>query len=320
MHLLSEKLKSRIKEKLPFAILLVVLLAVASLLALLPVPQPASSAVVSPQAGVGVIASGDYKARIAYVSEEVNPSEGIQTKIVLGDAVPRMVALGIIDVAKIEALYNNRGGVPPEEMKLLTSTSSTALIVNADNATWLVNLLWPLGLANHLEVNNQSPIAGKDVGNYASTGGWSLGTAATGGGYFNKYPLIPLTPAQEKRVQQIAESTYRPCCDNSSFFQDCNHGSAAMGIIELGVSEGLSDADIDQTLLAFNSFWFPHNYVEIALYFNVVKNTDWKDVDPQVALSKQYSSLSSWMKNIDGPVQKIPGLIPQAGGGGSCGA
>ena len=320
MHILLEKLKSKMKEKLPLMILLLALFVGASVLAFLPVPKSASSAAVRPQAGVGVIASGDYKARIAYVSEEVNPTEGIQTKIILGDVVPRMVALGIINLGKIEALYKNQGGVPPEEMKLLTSTSTTPLVVNADNATWLVNLLWPLGLANHLDVNNQSPIAGKNVGNYASTGGWSLGTAATGGGYFNKYPIVPLTPAQEKRVQQIAQSTYRPCCDNSSFFQDCNHGSAAMGMIELGVSEGLSDGDIYQTLLAFNSFWFPHNYVEIALYFNVVKNTDWKDVSPQVALSKQYSSLSSWMKNIDGPVQKIPSLIPQTAGGGSCGA
>lgn len=320
MHILLEKLRSNIKEKLPLTILLFALFAGASVLASPPVPKSASSAAVSPQAGVGPVASGDYKARIAYVSEEVSPAKGIQTKIVLGDVLPRMVALGIIDLGKIEALYKNRGGIPPEEMKLLTSTSTTPLVVNADNATWLVNLLWPLGLANHLEVNNQSPIAGKDVGNYASTGGWSLGRAASGGGYFNKYPLVPLTPTQEKRVQQIAQSTYRPCCDNSSFFQDCNHGSAAMGMIELGVSEGLSDEDIYQTLLAFNSFWFPHNYVETALYFNITKNMDWKGIDPQLVLSKQYSSLSNWTKNVDGPVQKIPGLIPQTGGGGSCGA
>ena len=93
-----------------------------------------------------------------------------------------------------------------------------------------------------------------------------------------------------------------------------------MALIELGVSQKLSDQDIYKTLLAFNSFWFPQNYNEMALYFNVIKNTDCQDVDPKVILSKKYSSISGWIANIDTPVRNVTGLLPKQTGGGRCGA
>ncbi len=255
------------------------------------------------------------------VVAEVLPKEGFQTKIVLGDVVPSLVTDGIIDMSKMTALYKNNGGIPADEMKILTQPSNTPLAVNAENASRLVNLLWPIGLSNKMAINDSSPIAGKNVNNFASTGGWSLGKQDSGGAYFNAYPLVPLTPQQEARVQQIAGSTYRPCCDNSTFFQDCNHGSAALALIELGVVQGLPDADIYKTILDFNSFWFPQNYIQLGLYFKVVKHIDWKDVDPKVVLGKDYSSITGNYK-IQAEVAKIPNLVPlQTGvGGAKCGA
>lgn len=264
--------------------------------------------------------SSDYTQLVKDATETVLPKAGFQTHIVLGGVVPAMVADGIIDMNKVQALYKNRGGIPPAEMQILTSTSTQPLTVNADNAAWLVHILWPMGLANKLDINNRSPIAGKNVNEYASTGGWQLGKAGSGGVYFNQYNLIALTTAEQQRVQQIAQNTYRPCCDNSSFFQDCNHGSAAMALIELGVSQGLSDAEIYKTLLAFNSYWFQQNYLETALYFKITKNLDWKDIDPKRILSKDYSSISGWMKNVDSVVSQIPGLLPATQNGARCGA
>jgi hypothetical protein len=254
------------------------------------------------------------------ISAEVLPTSGYATKLVFGNIGPELVADGVIDLDKVEALYSARGGVPPAMMQILTTSSTEPVVVTQGNAGQLVTILWAIGLSNRMEVNLQSPVVGKHLNNFASTGGWQLGKAESGGEYFNKYPLIPLTLVQQKRVQQIAQSTYRPCCDNSTFFQDCNHGSAAMAIIELGVSEGLTDSEIYETLLAFNSYWFPQNYIETALYFKIEKGTDWKDADPRLVLSKEYSSVSGWLTNVDSVVSKVPGLLPQAAGGGSCGA
>lgn len=253
------------------------------------------------------------------IQEQVTPSNGLKTPIILGDIIPKMVSLGIIDIKKIEDQYKQKGGIPQEEKDLLIKPSKSPLVITSKNQFWLVTLLWPLGLSNKMDINKESPVAGKDVNHFASTRGWTLGQEENGGNYFNKYPLIPLTPQQEQRVRRLAESIYRPCCNNSTFFQDCNHGSAALGLIELGVSQGLNDQEIYKTILSFNSFWFPQNYTEIAFYLQSAKNTNWSDVDPKLVLSKTYSSISGWQL-INASVSKIPGLIPQTKGGGSCGA
>lgn len=284
---------------------------------------PTSSAPAAPAAKVetGRVANGDYGERRQVVDEQVRPKDGYQTKLVLGDIVPRMVAHGIIDMAKMEALYKDRGGMPPALRQALTQASATPITVTRENADWLVNVLWPLGLSNRMAINRRSPIAGKDLANFASTGGWQLGRKKNGASYFNRYRLISLTANQENRVWRIASRTYRPCCDNSTFFQDCNHGSAALAVIELGVAQGLSDDAIYRTLLAFNSYWFATTYIETALYFNVVRGTDWSGVDPSLLLSRRYSTASGWQRNVHVRALKVPDLLPKVEDDGeSCGA
>lgn len=256
----------------------------------------------------------------AYILEQVTPKSGYRTKIVFSDVVVKMVQAGVIDRQKVEELYKGRGEVPKEMEELLTKPSNTPIHVTADNSWWLVNLLWPLGLSNKMSVNERGPLAGENVGNFASTGGWNLGKEEKGGVYYNSLELIKLTPGQEKRVRALADSVYRPCCNNSTFFQDCNHGSAALGIIELGVAQGLSDEEIYKTVLYFNAYWFPQNYAETALYFQKVENQEWKRVDPKVILSKDYSSISGWLANVDTPLKKMPDVLPALQNAGSCSA
>src|SRR3546814_2132150 len=76
-----------------------------------------------------------------------------------------------------------------------------------------------------MSANESSPMNGDSLYNFASTGGWTLGKEQNGGAYFNKFRIVELTPEQVALVTQVAKSTYRPCCNNSTFFQDCNHGS-----------------------------------------------------------------------------------------------
>lgn len=253
------------------------------------------------------------------ITEEVLPKDGFQSKIILGDAILKLVNYGVIDKGKMDDIYKDRGGLSTFQKDMLNKSSTKPLVITQENSSWIVNILWPIGLSNKMEINNKSPIAGKDVGNYASTGGWNLGKEDNGGVYFNKFSIIKLNSKQEQHVKYLADRIYRPCCDNSTFFQDCNHGSAALALIELGVSQGLSDNDIYKTALAFNSFWFPQNYLETALYLKRTKGTNWKDIDAKHVLSKDYSSISGWIANIDTLAQKIPDLLPKTAGGGSCG-
>jgi len=68
----------------------------------------------------------------------------------------------------------------------------------------------------------------------------------------------------------------------------------------------------------FNSFWFPHNYIQTALYFKAVKNVDWEDVDPKLVMDKDFSSIGGWLANVDSEIKKL-GLIPQDKSGSNCG-
>jgi hypothetical protein len=243
------------------------------------------------------------------------PAEGHRSKVMLVDSIVRLVQQGVIDPKKVETLYAGRGGIPAELKEAMAWPSKRPIVITRENAAVYVNLLWPVGLANRLAANNDSPINGKSLYRYASTGGWNLGKEPNGGAYFNKFPIVELTAAQERLVLNVARHSFRPCCDNSTFYQDCNHGSALLGLLALGASQGLSEDQLFSEALAFNAFWYPHKYAHTALYFKAVRSTEWRDVDPRQALSAALSSGSGWAANV-GQELRNRGLVPEGGEAG----
>ncbi|OHA13626.1 MAG: hypothetical protein A3G49_05835 [Candidatus Sungbacteria bacterium RIFCSPLOWO2_12_FULL_41_11] len=92
-----------------------------------------------------------------------------------------------------------------------------------------------------------------------------------------------------------------------------------MGLLELGASQGLTEDELYREALAFNSFWFPQNYIQTAVYFKAVKNIDWEKVDPKIVMGKDFSSSSGWRKNVGEKLANL-GLVPKAkAGGAGCG-
>ncbi|MBI2611122.1 hypothetical protein HYW54_00040 [Candidatus Gottesmanbacteria bacterium] len=252
------------------------------------------------------------------ITKEVLP-EKVNLGVSFNDTIIKMVEEGAIDKEKFLALYENRRNLFQKEKSLLDKPSSEKIVITKDNADILLNLLWPLGLSNKTKVLSEGPMGTeyKDtVGNFASTGGWPLGRQ-DGGKLFNRFDLISLTPDQEQTVKEIAENIYRPCCGNSTYFPDCNHGAAMLGFIELAVSQGMLKEEIYKKALALNSYWFPQTYVEDALYFQVKKGISWDKVDPKEVLGATYSSRSGYVA-INQELQSI-GIIPKVEGGGSCG-
>lgn len=249
----------------------------------------------------------------------VIPESGFQSRIALRDTVLQLVEYGVIDRGKFFALARQRGAPPPDLATVLSEPSDQPIRLTRENAVDLVNLLWPIGLSNYLAGNFSSPLNGDSLYNFASTGGWTLGEAENGGDYFNAFPIVPLDTAQEQFVIRLAKSVYRPCCDNSTFFQDCNHGSALFGLLQLGASQGLGEAELYREALIFNSFWFPDNYILTALYLKVFEGRDWQNANPVRILGSEFSALSSWRKNVEAPLSTVSGLVPPPQGGAGCG-
>ena len=248
------------------------------------------------------------------------PSGGHHSRVALGDSIVRLVQEGVIDPVKMEALYAQRGGIPAELEQAMAGPVQRPIVITRENAGVYVNLLWPLGLANRLAANSESPLRGRNLYSYASTGGWNLGREPNGGAYFNRFPIVELTPAQERLVLHVARSAFRPCCDNSTFYQDCNHGSALLGLLALGASQGLSEDQLFREALAFNSFWFPDTYIATALLFKAVHDVDWADADPKAIMGADYSTASGWEQNVWQPLQAHPDLMPPPSNNVNCGA
>lgn len=250
----------------------------------------------------------------------VLPWAGHSCRVALKDSIIRTIAAGVIDRDKYLSLKGGAEYLPAECLAALDRATDDPIHLTAANAAQYVDLLWPVGLANHLAASDVGSIGGPDVDTYASTGGWNLGRAATGGQYFNNHAIIDLTPAQQELAVRVAKTTFRPCCDNSTFLQDCNHGSALFAVLQLGAAQGLDEGALYREAMAFNSFWFPDTYIAAALFFKAVRHVDWADLDPTEIMGADYSTASGWYQNVWQPLQAHPDLMPPPSNNVNCGA
>ncbi|RJR15035.1 hypothetical protein C4579_03130 [Candidatus Microgenomates bacterium] len=246
----------------------------------------------------------------------VVPQEGYTVDIAWGDLGKQLVASGAIDLEKFRQNYQD-----PKYQELLTyltETKNESIKVDQDSAYFWVNVLWALGLTQKSAVLEKGVMGTEykdQLGNFASTGGWTLGSKDAVSLYSSQ-SMIPLTADQQTLVVKISSGIYRPCCGNPTSFPDCNHGMAILGLVELMVSQGFSEDEIYQAALAFNTYWFPTTYVDLAYYFQTQENTAWDEVSAQKVLSAQFSSAQGYQE-----IKQKIGTIPGAQSvGASCGA
>lgn len=122
--------------------------------------------------------------------------------------------------------------------------------------------------------------------------------AENGAAYFNKVEALALKPGQSKLVRRIAKAVFRPCCGNSALFQDCDHGSAMPGLLELAAANGLNSAEMLNLAKIANGFRYPREYVELALYFDTVKGLSWSEAPADQVLSAEFSTARGWQQNV----------------------
>src|SRR3989344_5687593 len=75
------------------------------------------------------VRSAPQSAISAQLEESVIPSKGVELPVIWGDLGKRMVELGAIDADKMAALYQNRGGFPAENEKLLLQGGNGKLMM-----------------------------------------------------------------------------------------------------------------------------------------------------------------------------------------------
>lgn len=252
---------------------------------------------------------------------KINPADGYTIDAVYGDIGPKLLASGAIDFEKMKTLYENAGQPLTEaEVNILTKGSDEKIRISPENSYFLLNFLWAAGLANKNVILDEGPMTkygeGK-IGNFASTGGWTLGTKEATELY-SKYEIVPLNSNQQAILDDFAFNSYRPCCSNPTGFPDCNHGMAALGLGEIMAAQGASVEEIFKAFKYVNAFWFPQTYFDVANYFQAKEGKDWQDVDARMVAGKDYSTPQGWQRirqwlSDNNLIEKIPSS------GGGCG-
>lgn len=261
--------------------------------------------------------AGSHEAMI----QQINPPEGYTIEAAFGDIGPQMLAAGAIDLNLFRKVYEQAGKpLTEEQTNILTQGSDSKVVINQRNAYFLLNFFWAFGLTNQNPILTEGPMMARgeeNIGNFASTGGWTIGGRPPTELYASTM-IVPLTEGQQARLLEVASAVYRPCCNNPTHFPDCNHGMAMLGLLELMASQGATTDEMFTAAKYVNAFWYPQQTLEIATALQIVQSVDFKEADARQVVSKKYSSGSGYQAiheylAANGALKEIPSS------GGSCG-
>lgn len=246
--------------------------------------------------------------------EKVIPTKGVALPVKWGSLGKQMVEAGVIDKEKLEALYAGRGGLDSAAKNLLYGENNGNLHISTKNSGLILNLLWAFGLGNKNRILEEGPMQDKrygSAGRFASTGGWTLAKGNVMD-HYSRHRFLLLNHEQQSLVELVARNIYRPCCGNSTYFPDCNHGMAMLGLLELLAAQGASEEQMYKTALRVNAYWFPETYLTIAKYFEK-RGVDWSELKAKDILGSAYSSALGY-RQILKEVRPV-----RSSGGGGCG-
>jgi hypothetical protein len=258
---------------------------------------------------------------ISRLVEQVIPTEGYLVDVNYGDLGPQLIESGAIDFDRFVERYE-KGGNPLTDLqiKILSEGVDVPIVIKRDNAHFLLNFFWALGLTNKNSILDEGPMmeySEGDIGRFASTGGWTLGQKDPTDLYSSAI-IISLSPEQQSLVEKVASVVYRPCCNNPTIFPDCNHGMAMLGVLELLAANGLTEDQMMETAKYFNAFWFPQQSVEVATFFQTTTGLSFSEVDPEQVVGPQifsgsgFQGVHAWLGE-NGLLEEAPNQ------GGSCG-
>lgn len=202
-----------------------------------------------------------------------------------GDLGERLVENGVVsDGSYISDLGKDNGDVIP--------------ITEKDSKNSL-NALWAFGLSNKSKILEDGPMTQYgNTGRFASTGGWTL-SEGNSMNHYSKHEFIKLSEDQERLVARVSKNIFRPCCNNSTFFPDCNHGMAMLGLLQILASDGYNEDELYEAAFRANNLWFGSMYDSVVSYIKDYEGLDADSITPKLLVSKKYSSVSGYQNVLE---------------------
>ncbi|OIO26576.1 hypothetical protein AUJ14_01510 [Candidatus Micrarchaeota archaeon CG1_02_55_22] len=241
--------------------------------------------------------------------ERVAPSEGAVLPVTWGRTGPALITSGALNFVQfVDSMNRSSRPLTMEQANILLSGSGENVSITRENKLFVLEFFWALGLVNNNSILFDGPLSHSEsvsIDRFASTGGWRFGNQSVAQ-LVGSANILRLSSMQQALVENVSKSVYRPCCNNPTYFPDCNHGMAALGLIEFMAYQNASREQILSALLYANSYWFPDNYLDLAEYFKE-QGVSWEDVDAGLVLSAEYSSASGY-RNISSQLARKPVL------------
>lgn len=227
------------------------------------------------------------------MAEQVNPPEGFKIPVRFGSIGPKLHAAGAIDYHEFDqALKRVNKPLTDDQINILNSNNDEEIVISGQNAYFLLNFFWALGLTNLNPILTKGPMmdGGREqAGNFASISNWTIGSKPSIE-LFASQTLVSLNSRQQTLLEKVASNIYRPCCDSPINFPDCNHGMALLGLLELMASQNANEDQMYLAAKSVNAFWYPQQSLEIALYFLAVQNVNFQNTKPSDFVSVRYAS------------------------------
>ena len=291
------------------------------------IPLASAAIVLILAAAIPIISSGESRLveqeaeAPEHETVSILPSEGYQLPVSYQAIGPALLDAGAIDLDQFQNLFEQANTpLTVEQLSILTEGSQEAIVINRSNARFLLNLFWAVGLTNENPVlleGQMQKAADGDIGRFASTGGWTLGSKS-GAELFASRNIIELTDEQQTLVEKVADQLYRPCCNNPTSFPDCNHGMAMLGMLELMASQGATETEMWQAAKYVNAYWFTSQMTEVAMLYDAAKGIPFSEIPGEEALGPALFS-GSGFRNLHTYLQSEGLLQGESGGGASCG-
>ena len=145
------------------------------------------------------------------LAEQLVPAEGYKVDVNWGDVGKKLVEAGAIDLEQYAQIY--------PDVSYLTETKNDGIVINKETAYFWVNTLWALGLTQKSDVleNGVMMQYGDDLGNFASTAGWTLGTK-NALELYSSAEIISLTPEQQALVSEITSNNSCVRCETAHVY------------------------------------------------------------------------------------------------------
>lgn len=232
------------------------------------------------QSIVGVYA---FDRNIDEIQEDLIPSIGVSFPIIWEGFLEKLVEEEVIELTILDEKLSIVRGYGLTEVELsLFQYSLKNIHIDNESQSFLLLVFGALGFSNNNTVLD------------AHTHMMENQTSAVGYAKYDSAEILNFTFEQQDLVEDIALNSYVPCCNNPVLVPNSNYGYANFGLIEFLVYNGISREEIFKTLLVFNSYWFPDQYLDVAVFVEN-QGQSWKQINFTEIMGYSYSSLEGYL-------------------------